>query len=505
MFSVLIVDDEEPVLESYEFMLNAFCEEGGGKKNPFTLAGKARTGYEAIRLIHEKEPDVIFMDINIPTIDGLTVLEDVYKKYPRMIIILSTAYERFDIARRAIPLGVFAYLVKPVSSDTFFSTMEKVLVKLRSMTPENSEYSESHLMLLRRDIWTAMDEQRWSWYRETLSLPSDHGITLMIESERDMETMGKRIAEQLSYKHHCTWDAMLNRGLFLICEDINPEIFRQKALRILEKLLGNASGEPHNEAPVRYYYGIGGCYPGTELYRSCDEALAELTSKRHGTNAWDNVSKKIALLRQKIGLAAPEETRSLFAAIWEPLFSEDFAAAKLRMISLFTLLLDDIFNCWSPHYNIGGTSPALPSVISVDPAEIMDLHDLDEWKRWSERNFDELSYHAGIERQGNYPPALTRALAFVRENYTQPIQLSDAAEAAQVNATYLSRLFTEHLKTNFIDFLTNLRINEAERLLKEKPITVKEAAFASGYQDPNYFTKIFKKIKGFLPTEAGQK
>ena len=52
MFSVLIVDDEEPVLESYEFMLNTFSE-GVEKKSPFTLVGKARTGYDALRLIHE--------------------------------------------------------------------------------------------------------------------------------------------------------------------------------------------------------------------------------------------------------------------------------------------------------------------------------------------------------------------------------------------------------------------------------------------------------------------
>ena len=511
MFSVLIVDDEEPVLESFEFMLNSFCEDGlpdeslaikdGAEReqrkkiNPFKLAGKARTGYEAIKLIHETEPNVVFMDINIPTIDGLTVLEDVHKKYPRMIIILSTAYERFDMARRAIPLGVFAYLVKPVSSDTFYSTMEKALIRLRSMTHESYEYSESHILLLRRDVWTAMDEQRWSWFRKTLVLPSDHGIALMVEIERDMEIMAKRIAEQLSYKHHCVFDVMLNRGLFLVCEEITPDIFRQKSIKLLEKLLGN----------TKWNFGIGGCYRGPELYRSCNEALAELTSKQRKTDAWNNVSDKIATLRKKIGLAAPEETRSLFTAIWEPLFSEDFSAAKRRMISLFTLLLDDLYHCWSFDNNFGGSSPALPSEISIDPAEIMDLPDLDAWKRWAERNFDKLALHASIERQGKYPPPLAKALAFVQNNYTQLIQLSDVAEAAQVNATYLSRLFTEHLKTNFVDYLTNLRVNEAERLLKEKSISVKEAAFASGYQDPNYFTKIFKKIKGILPTEAGQK
>jgi len=249
MFSVLIVDDEEPVLESYEFMLKAFTE-GDGKKSPFTLTGKAHTGYEALRMIHEKPPDLIFMDINIPTLDGLAVLEDVYKKYPRMVCIISTAYERFDLARRAIPLGAFAYLVKPVSKKTFFSTLENALVKLRSLPPENSEYSESRVALLRRDIRAAMDEQRWSWYRETLALPSDHGIVLLVELEQNTEIRGERIAEQLSYKHHCTFDIFLNRGLFLISEDINPAVFRFNTVKLLEELFGD----------LVWYFGIGGCY-----------------------------------------------------------------------------------------------------------------------------------------------------------------------------------------------------------------------------------------------------
>jgi two-component system, response regulator YesN len=493
MFSVLIVDDEEPVLDSYEFMLNAFSEgieDGERKKSPFALAGKARNGYEALRLIHETQPDLVFMDINIPGIDGLAVLEDVYKKFPRMVCILSTAYERFDLARRAIPLGAFAYLVKPVSKNTFFSTLENALAKLRSLLSENSEYSEPRLALLRRDIWTAMDEQRWSWYRETMALPSDYGLALLVELGKDMEIWGDRIAEQISYKFHCTFDVMLNRGLFLISEEINPGVFRQRIVTLLGKLLGN----------VIWYFGLGGCYRGPELYRSCDEAITELTAKRQGTDVWHGVSKKIAVLRQKFGLLTLEETKALFADIWEPLFSDDFAVAKLRMVSFFTLLLDDLYGYWS--VSSGRTVGKLSTTLPFDQSEIMELPDLDAWKRWADRNFDRLVAQANLERQKNYPLPLVKALSFIRENYHRSIQLTDAAEAAQVNAAHLSRLFVKHLKINFIDYLTSLRINEAERLLREKPVTVKEAAFASGYQDPNYFSKTFKKIKGILPTEV---
>jgi two-component system response regulator YesN len=308
----------------------------------------------------------------------------------------------------------------------------------------------------------------------------------MTELESEPAKWGSLISEQLSFKYHCIYDVMLNRALFLISEDCNPGSFRQKTEKMLEELPG----------AVACRFGIGGLYRGPELYRSCSEALAELTAKRQETDAWSRAGKNIILLRQKIGLIPLEEIKAVFSSVWEPLFAEDFNNAKLRMVSVFTLLLDDLYGTLSPSA-INSAGAALP----FDPIEIMELPDLGAWKLWAERNFDKLALQANLERQGNYPLPLVKALAYIRENYTRGIHLNNAAEAAQVNAAHLSRLFSEHLKTNFIDYLTALRINEAERLFKERSITVKEAAFAVGYQDPNYFSKAFKKLKGTLPTE----
>jgi two-component system response regulator YesN len=274
---------------------------------------------------------------------------------------------------------------------------------------------------------------------------------------------------------------MLNRGLFLISEDLNPAVFREKTRKLLEETL----------ASVSWYCGMGGLYRGPELYRSCSEALAELSEKRRETDAWGRARKRIAVLRQKIGFIPQDEIKAIFVSVWEPLFAEDFNSARLRMVSLFTLLLEDLFGAWSD------SDVTLP----FDPSEIMELADLGDWKRWAELNFDKLVLKANIDRSFNYPLPLVKAMNFIRENYTRCIQLGETAENAQVSPAHLSRLFAEHLQTGFTDYLTSLRINEAERLLRESGITVKEAAYAVGYADPNYFSRTFKKIRGFLPTE----
>ncbi|MDR2144518.1 MAG: response regulator, partial [Treponema sp.] len=459
MFSVLIVDDEEPVLESYEFMLNRFRpRENSGEdsresspedssdrsgENPFTLAGKARSGYEALKLIYETEPDIVFMDINIPGPDGLSVLEEVHKKYPRMVCILSTAYERFDLAQRAIPLGVFAYLVKPVSKKTFFATLENALSQLRSHPPETMAFDDPKLRFMRKDIWGELSVEAWQRYREELGLPSDKGFAILVECEADEEKHCAVLAHELSFKHHCIYDVMLNRGLFLVSECLERDVF----LRRWEKLVSGLF--PENTV---WHWGIGGLYHGPELYRSCAEALVELEARRADTGERDRL--KIIKLRRKMGVSAPEEARALFRGIWEPAFSGDFSSAKALMVSLFTLLLDDITGVF--------TDPE--SSLPFKPAEIMRLEDIGAWKHWAELHFEKLLLLASEKRA--LPPPLVKALGFIREHFAEGIQLGDAAEKALVSTAHLSRLFTEYLKTNFIDYLTELRIGEAEKLLK---------------------------------------
>ncbi|MBQ3890330.1 MAG: helix-turn-helix transcriptional regulator, partial [Lachnospiraceae bacterium] len=66
---------------------------------------------------------------------------------------------------------------------------------------------------------------------------------------------------------------------------------------------------------------------------------------------------------------------------------------------------------------------------------------------------------------------------------------------------YLSRIFKENTKENFIDYLTKLRIEKAKDLLNSTQYSMKEICTMCGYSDPNYFSKSFRKNVGVTPTE----
>jgi two-component system response regulator YesN len=477
MYSVLIVDDEEPVLDSYEFMLKSAAG--------FALAGKARSGYEALQMIHETEPDLVFMDINIPGLDGLAVIADVHKKFPGMAFVLSTAYERFDLAKRAIPLGIFAYLVKPVSKKTFFSTLNEVREALaKRPAAENAEGENPEHFFFRKIIWQEIDGETWEEWKEKLALPSDRGLVFLLELGENIEKWCGKIAEQISWKYHCRFDVILNRGLFLVSGNINREALKSRLDAILKGSL------PVSLARFR---GVGELYPGPELYRSCNEALRELEEERQETDIrqWERL--RIIQLRRKIGAAPPEEVKKLFTVLWGELFrTYDFTLAKAKMIPVFMFLMDDCTGCYRDN------AEASPLFSAAE--EITAIPDISAWEAWADQAFEKLLFQAGLRRSNTFPVPLAKALEYVHAHYAGGIQLGDAADAAHVSPAYLSRLFSEHCKTSFIDYVTELRIENAEKLLRESKMNIKEVAFAIGYQDPNYFSKIFRKVTGLSPT-----
>ncbi|MDR0623818.1 MAG: response regulator [Treponema sp.] len=431
MYRVLIVDDEEPVLESYEFMLKG--------AEDFVLAGKARSGYEALKLIYEMEPDVVFMDINIPGMDGLAVIAEVHEKFSSTVFILSTAYERFDLAQRAIPLGVFEYQVKPVSRKTFTATLDKVrscldgLGKEQTGTPDNSGQGER--VFFREGLLREMTGAEWERFREEFSLPSDKGIVCAAEiSGQAMDgddSWGKALGEKLSRKYLTLSDIRRNRAVFFI----SGEADREPLAAILKT------------AP-ELLWGIGGLYRGPELYRSREEALAELGTKRRGADIDLRERLGIARLRRRIGIDGEEETGRLFTGLWEDAFSsQDFDRAKALMAGVFMFLLDDLRGSWSVH-------PEEPPLFNP-VEEIMALEDTAAWEAWVPGAFAKVQKEFSLRRSGNFPLPLVKAITFIREHYAEAVQLGSAAEAAQVTPAYLSRLFSEHLKTNFIDYLTD--------------------------------------------------
>ncbi len=479
MHTVLIVDDEEPVIESYSFILDQGVE-------GFTLAGIARNGNEAVSRIHDLRPDVVFLDINMPGLDGLEVMERVHADFPGTVFVLSTAYERFDIAKRAIPLGVFAYLVKPVTKKVFVETLDAIREELSRRKTLRDPGTAALLVnrFLREDAWKEIDEGGWSRIRETLSVETDFGIVAFVELDSEQDNLFPRINTSLDLKHRFLFTTHLGKGMYFFPGAQERSLISSSIERCV------ATSVPKDVLSI---IGVGSSRSYRELHRSCAEALAELGNRKDVTETRMRERLRVTQLRRKMGLGEQEEVRAMFEDYWQEVFSSyPFEIAKGKLVSFFSLVLDDAAD--APDFS---ESAPLP----FDPAEeIVPLRDLAEWGDWSRSAVSSVFSLARIKRTGRFPLPLVKALSFIEECWNKPIQLSDVAERSLVSTAYLSKLFSDHLDSTFVDYLTELRVTHAERLIRETRLTVKEVAHNVGYQDPNYFSKVFRKTVGISPS-----
>lgn len=119
MSVVLIVEDE--ILEQ-EFLRSVVQEE----LSPEDTLISCESGLQAVKLSKQHQPDFIFMDVILPEMDGLAAIEDVRTFLPDTCVTVLSAYSDFNYAQRAIGLGVFDYLLKPIKPAAFIETFRKM-------------------------------------------------------------------------------------------------------------------------------------------------------------------------------------------------------------------------------------------------------------------------------------------------------------------------------------------------------------------------------------------
>jgi YesN/AraC family two-component response regulator len=96
---------------------------------------------------------------------------------------------------------------------------------------------------------------------------------------------------------------------------------------------------------------------------------------------------------------------------------------------------------------------------------------------------------------------IDQVLAYIEKTPLKQLTLTDAAKNVHLNPSYLSQLFKQQLKTKFVDYLTDLRMQEGKRLLQNTSLKMSDIAERVGYSEVAYFSNNFKKITGYSPSE----
>ena len=123
MYRVVLVDDEALILRGLSTVIP-------WKEMGCEVIGTATNGQAGLELIRKLKPDILFTDIRMPNMDGLTMLAALGSEFPQMQKAVLTAYRDFDYARQAIALGVCRYLLKPSDLNELKETLRIMVSRL---------------------------------------------------------------------------------------------------------------------------------------------------------------------------------------------------------------------------------------------------------------------------------------------------------------------------------------------------------------------------------------
>ena len=135
MYKVVLVDDEHLILEGLRRVVP-------WEKMGCCVTGTASDGMSGMQIIRETAPDIVFTDIRMPNMDGLTMLAALKSEYPHMQVTVLTAYRDFAYAQQAIRLGVCRYLCKPSKMDELTEAVQAMTALLDAMPPAQEPSAE---------------------------------------------------------------------------------------------------------------------------------------------------------------------------------------------------------------------------------------------------------------------------------------------------------------------------------------------------------------------------
>ncbi len=517
MKRVFIVDDEHPVVEAIELMIRRDLAD------EFTVAGNASSGRDAVEKALALSPDIVLMDIWMPGISGLDAVREIRARGLPCVFILVTAYERFDIAREAMELGVLDYLLKPVARD-------KLAAALRAA----AKIADRRFELERREIQHREREERLRSFVEEAFLRA----VMMDESERfDAERYRSALGITES------WAIVAAAAFLPVPGAPDPEAearglyegfrstvrYKTRALAgpfmsgFTVLLLPLASPEDETAASSAFHAVMEQAH-GTELARGLLSLGYAPACNLHDANqAWARAFKEALAIPGAAATAperSPAEARDGSSASngWEDvrafvssLIRGDTGRARVALEKALESLpgrrdvpLPDRYRIIALFVEAYREFEQRNFLDSAETRALMDLDDIRTAEGATGLALAARARFASLSEAARRAPRwsgpVARAMSFVKDNFSRQISLESAAAEVPLSPSHLSRLFVEETGRGFSDFLIEIRIERAKELLSEPGASIKQVSAACGYPDPNYFSRLFKKVTGSTPT-----
>ncbi len=516
MFNILVTDDEQIVIDSLSFIIKKnFAEE--------TKVFTALSGTDAIEIVMKENIDILFMDINMPGLSGLETVNVITKLKPNIVFVILSAFDRFQYAQEAINLGAYKYITKPVNRNLVIETIRGAMQLIEEKQGKLSADMELHKKL---DMVSPMIENDFiyaciynndkavdlSSYLDYFNLSDNSWVFCCFEfpninSDNQYSTYLK-IHELLNNEHRCLVSSfIMNRiAVFYPIFSVNPDYTEiQEQMKKFYTILSY-----NITAGIRA--GVSTIYSDkSQLQASYSEALSALnkttsdgglifsngmtySGKEGNVSTKSNSDEFKNQIINKISSGDSNGVKSFLELYTSELISQNLTEDKIKN-AFFELIVTA--NNATKEQNKSFSSETFDNSFSILSKE----NDIKLIKEFAQKFLMECTHAVSSVKKADENPIIKKICTYVDENLSYDISLDTAADFAGVSSFYLSKLFKEEKGETFINYISNKRLEKSRQLLSETNLSIKEITAEVGYNDQNYFSRIFKSKYGLSPKE----
>ncbi|MBY3621894.1 response regulator [Acinetobacter sp. CUI P1] len=529
MYKIILVDDEDEVREGIKQKIS-------WNNHGFELVGDYDNGRDALDAVEQYRPDVIITDICMPFMDGLGLAKAVMERYRDMKVIIVTGYEDFEYAKQAITLKVTEYLLKPINAREFAEYLTKMKQDLDEEHLQKANIAKLRMQLnqsfpllrerfLEKLVTTRMKneeiENKMNYFH--IQLQGEASLAIVIDIEMDNRSLDiasdaellrfaafNIVQEQLEKEQGGVVFQTRDGKLAAILSGDSEEI------EVATQLLADQVQTSLNKyLKLTATIGIGRKYAELQqIPQSFQEAISSIEYRY-----LLGIDKVISIQDLEFGKGLDQAHFSS----WEKQFRSALKTGKASAISeilskWFQELKSNsssIEDCRSSIYqmlvslmnyvvDIGFPNTELVSHNMF--AEVAALKTLDEAGNYLERTCHELILKLSEQRTTVRTSQMKAAEAYIRENYcNDSFSLNELCSHIFMSISYFSATFKQHTGETFIEYLTRLRLEKAKELLAITQLKTYDIAARVGYNDPQYFSVIFKRNVGITPKEYRQR
>ena len=524
MYRILVADDEGIMLEAFKNIIS-------GTFGDSCIIETAKTGRAVTEIAETFHPDIVFMDIHMPGINGIQAIREIRKFNTTALFYIVSAYDKFDYAKEAIDLGVEKYLTKPISKAKIISVVEEAIAKVNKKRNQRSnllkiqEKLETVIPVVESSFVGSLlfqqELQAADYYQKLLDIEENQGFVMILqfgqsyENGRLVSPVGMNVKAQDFYSElrdivksafSCAVGSIMSNRIPIVvpCKvSDHPYEDRIDMVEQARDLIGRLEGR----IEARFRIGLGRIREMQDMERSYREALRALNGSKSRVIHIEDLSQNgvydeafpvemekniFRYLEEGKEKECVQEINAFFDWMVAH-YAEDMNNIRLKVLEYIIWGEKKAFEAGAVNYGFSYRREYLDSAMACAGYE--------ELRKWFLDKMVNVCRMIRDQKEEQSNSAAKKAMLYIQENYNKDISLDDVSGIVNISPYYFSKIFKEETGENFIEYLTKVRIEKAKEFLAQPDISIKEAGIRSGYTDPNYFSRIFKKQTDMTPSE----